>query len=147
MQPRRTWQVSQKNVQEKLNFWHANFSVIFRCLCKSFKNNPYKCQKPTSSFCKLKSIGDWFKTFWIAFTLEKSLAIQQWSPVRSRKKGCFPQTFRIPLGIFCARWVVTCPAVSKVHYHSFIILNSRGVTICSTALWLSPFITLTAPCQ
>lgn len=32
--------------------------MIFRCLCKSFKNNPYKCQKPTSSFCKLKSIGD-----------------------------------------------------------------------------------------
>lgn len=36
----------------------THFPEILRCLCKSFQNKPPKCQKPPSSFSKLKSTGE-----------------------------------------------------------------------------------------
>lgn len=79
----------------------------------ALKNNPYKCQKATSSFSKLKSIGGSDSEYSELHSLRKT-HWQFYSYLLSEadKKGSFPGSLRILLGIFCSRWVVTCPAAS-----------------------------------
>lgn len=114
----------------------THFPEILRCLCKSFQNNPPKCQKPPSSFSKLKSTGEpdskysglhqvW-KNYW-EFSSDHLSEVE--------KKSCFPQ----PLGMGKFQWGFSAPGEGDLQFQQ--VRGHSSSTLSSAALGLSPFIT------
>lgn len=134
MQPWRTWQASQKNIQEKLSIWHAIFSVIFRCLRKSLKviHTSVKNLLPVLVNLSLqlgwiKHILNYINSGKITDNSRVISCRKQEEKAASHRHSGFHWAFSVP-----GEW---WPALQfqQVHYHSFIILNSHGVTLGSTS--------------